>query len=81
MSFSDRPDGFSLRKLGFFLPILVLGIANILLLMAWSMSFYDLDLLEAPRSLDVADLIIPAAWVISAALLWLYFRLFMRDKD
>jgi hypothetical protein len=80
VSFSDRPGGPNFRKIGFALLILVLGFANLFLLMAWWMSFYDLDLVKAPRSIDLTDLIIPAAWMISAAFLWFYHRLFVRDK-
>jgi hypothetical protein len=81
VSFSDRPNGWGLKKAGLLLLLFVLAFANLFLLMAWAMSFYDLDLVEAPRGLDAADLIIPIAWSISAGLLWLYHRIFMRDKN
>jgi hypothetical protein len=80
MSFSDRPSYGSWQQVGCFILGFVLLVTNALFLAFWYLTFWDLSTGEY-RSLVLADLIVPAVWLVSIALLRLYVRLLMRDTE
>lgn len=80
MSFNNPPGYVRWQRFGCVLLGLFLVVANVLLLIGWYFSFYDLST-DTYRSFVVFDLIIPFILLASVASLRLYVRLVMRDKE
>lgn len=80
MSFSEKSSFGGWKNIGCFLLGLLLGIGNTLFLIMWYFTLYDTST-DTYRSLVMLDLFVPTVLLASAAMLWLYIRFVMRDKN
>ncbi len=79
VSFSDRPGYGTWQKIGCFVLFLVLVFSNLTLLLAWSLSFWDPST-DTYRALTFLDFVlVPGALIISALILRVYWRIFLKD--
>jgi len=79
VSFSDRPNYGSWRHIDCFIIGSAIMVVNALFLLSWYFTYYDLSTQEYLQ-LGFRDLIVPAMLTLSAGLLWLIYRLLLRDK-
>ena len=81
MSFSDRPSYGDWRHVLGCLLFGVLFIANVLFLLTWYLSFWDLST-DTYRSLTILDFIlVPGVPLASLAITFAYVRWATRDRN
>ena len=80
MSFLDQPTYGSWKHIGCFVFGCSIMLGNVLFLLSWYFTYYDLRTQEY-RQFGFQDLIVPAVLFASAWMLWLLYRLLLRDKD
>ena len=78
MSYSDQPTFRSWRNIGCAVLVLGLLVTNALFLLSWYFTYYDIST-DQYRLLTVYDLIVPAVLATSVGIVWLYYRLLLRD--